>query len=220
MNRYLSTARKASILKLAAANRVAVIEDDYDGEYHYGASKPEPLLSIDATGQVIHIGSLSRLIAPGLKLGYIVLPPAVVPILARVRRNREEQGDPVLEWALADLIRDGDLGRHLRRSRKAYMARRDHLVAGLRDRLGAHLDVPMPEGGMGLWIRVRTTIDPERLVRAARAAGLVLNPPSYYYLGKPEPCFRMGFAQAEEAELDEAIRRLEAACAATLQGRG
>ncbi|NTV75991.1 MAG: PLP-dependent aminotransferase family protein [Holophaga sp.] len=204
----LPAERKAAILELAARYRVAIIEDDYDGEYHYEALRPEILLTMDKTGQVIHIGSLSRMLAPGLKLGFIVLPSPLVPFMARVKRSRQEQSDPVLEWAVADLIRDGDLGRHLRKTRKIYQTRRDHLVGRLRECLGAHLDVQAPSGGTGLWLRVKPPVDAQALVRAARKAGLVLYPPSHFFMGKAESCFRMGFAQADEAELDEAVRRL------------
>ncbi len=207
----LSTDRKEALLHLAAEYRFAIIEDDYDGEYFYGSARPEPLISMDRTSQVIHIGSLSRILAPGLKLGFIVVPSPLVPFLARVKRTQEEQGDPVLEWALADLIRDDDLGRHIRKTRKLYQARRDHLVEGLRNRLGDYLNVPTPAGGMGLWLRVKVPFDVEQLIHTARQGGLILNPPSHFFMGDPEPAFRMGFAQADETELDEAILRLTAA---------
>ncbi|GLH73456.1 GntR family transcriptional regulator [Geothrix limicola] len=213
----LSRKRGAAILSLAQKYRLAVVEDDYDGEFTYTDQRPEPLLAQDTTGQVLHIGSLSRLLAPGLRLGYMVFPAALSPILARVRRNLDEHGDPVLEWALADLIRDGELARHLRKTRKIYMSRRDHLVALLRDRLGDHLDVDVPEGGMGLWIHVRPGIDPDAWIRSARAHGLVLNSPSHFFLGTPEPAFRMGFAQANEGELQDAVERLARALTA-IQG--
>ncbi len=213
----MSRPRGAEILRLAAQHRVAVLEDDYDGEFAYSERRTEPLLAQDAGGQVIHIGSLSRLLAPGLRLGYMILPTPLVPLLARVKRNLEEQGDATLEWAVADLIRDGELTRHLRKARKVYQARRDHLVALLRERLGEHLEVGQPGGGMGLWVKVRGGIDAEAWVQAARVCGLVLNAPSHYFLGSPEPAFRMGFAQANEAELDQAVERLAQALA-TIQG--
>jgi GntR family transcriptional regulator/MocR family aminotransferase len=137
-----------------------------------------------------------------------VLPAALAPFLARVKCGREEQGDPAFEWAVADLIRDGELAAHLRRTRKVYESRRDLLVALLREGLGAHLNVEPPGGGMGLWIRVRPGMDVEAWVRAARAQGLVLNPPPHFFLEGTQPAFRMGFAQADEAELREAVARL------------
>lgn len=204
----LSESRKQAILGLAQTHRLAVLEDDYDGEYVYEGARTEPLIALDRTGQVIHIGSLSRLLAPGLKMGYLVLPTPLVPVLGKIRLSRGELGDPVLEWAVADLIRDGDLVRHLRRVRKVYAARRDFLVARLRQSLAGALDVSVPQGGMSLWLRGREDEDVEAWIRAVRACGLILNPPSHYFLGTPEPAFRMGFAQADEVELEEAVNRL------------
>lgn len=204
----LSRERGQAILRLAAQHRVPVVEDDYDGEFSYGQDRPQPLLALDRSGQVIHIASLSRLLAPGLRLGYVVLPSPLVPFLARARTSREEQGDPALEWTVADLIRDGELGRHVRRSRKVYEARRDHLVNRLRERLGDALEVTPPAGGMGLWLKVRPPLDAAAWVRAARAHGLALNLPAHFFLGPPEPAFRMGFTQADEGELDQAVERL------------
>lgn len=202
--------RGRAILDLAVKHRLAVVEDDYDGELCYGESRPEPLLAQDRSGQVLHIGSLSRLLAPGLRLGYLVLPAPLVPFMARAKRGREEQGDPAFEWAVADLIRDGELARHLRRARKIYEERRDFLVSRLRERMGEHLDINLPGGGMGLWVRA-LAVDATAWVQAARSAGLMLNPPGHFHLGPPKPAFRMGFAQADLAELGEAAQRLEAA---------
>ncbi|BDU74152.1 aminotransferase-like domain-containing protein [Mesoterricola silvestris] len=215
----LAPERKAEILRLAAEYRVAVLEDDYDGEIHYGEVRPEPLLAVDQTGQVLHIGSLSRLLAPGLKLGYLVIPQPLVPFLARIKRTLGEQGDPVLEWAVADLIRDGNLARHLRKMRKVYAARRDFLVGRLRSGLGDALEVQAPLGGMSLWLRGREGVEVEAWIQAVRTKGLVLNPPSRFYLGEPGQGFRMGFAQVDETELEAAVRRLEAARAGAARPR-
>ena len=209
----MSRQRGAELLRLAAEHRMAVLEDDYDGEFTYSERRAEPLLAQDVSGQVIHIGSLSRLLAPGLRLGYLVLPAPLVPLLARVKRNIEEAGDAALEWAVADLIRDGELSRHLRKARKVYQARRDYLVALLSDRLGEHLEVALPGGGMGLWVKNKGGVDADAWIRSARGCGLVLNAPSHFFLENPEPAFRMGFAQANEAELDLAVARLAQALA-------
>ena len=207
----MSGARGAELLRLAEKHRLIVIEDDYDGEIRYSGKRQEPLFAHDNSGQVIHIGSLSRLLAPGLRLGYMVVPAPLAPFLARVKRGQEEQGDPALEWAVADLIRDGDLARHLRRTLKIYRSRRDHLLVLLHECLGEELNMDIPDGGMALWLKVKDGIDAETWIRKARSANLVLNPPSYFQMGGAALAFRMGFAQADEAELEEAVGRLKLA---------
>jgi GntR family transcriptional regulator / MocR family aminotransferase len=203
--------RALAILQSARQHRVAVLEDDYDGAFTYGVTSVPSLLAQDVSGQVVHIGSLSRLVAPGVRLGFMVVPAPLVPALAKVKRRRDEAGDAAFEWAIAELIRDGGLDRHLLKARKIYEERRNLLVSLLRGRLGAHLDVDVPEGGMGLWVRVRPPVDAEGWVKMARAGGLVLNPPSYFHVGPSRGAFRIGFTQADASELAEAVERLVSA---------
>ncbi|WP_306599153.1 PLP-dependent aminotransferase family protein [Geothrix sp. 21YS21S-2] len=211
--------RVERVLELAARYRTIVIEDDYDSAFVYGGIAPRPMLAEDTHGLVIHIGSFSRLLAPGLRLGYVVLPAPLVALIRRLKRFREGQGDPALEWAMGDLIRDGDLTRHLRRATEIYRVRRDTLVEALRERLGHAVSVEPPAGGMGLWIKAREGVDAEAWIRSVRNRELVLNPPSHYFLGDPEPGFRMGFAQVPEADLREGVERLVQALAAMPEPR-
>jgi GntR family transcriptional regulator/MocR family aminotransferase len=205
----MGPARAQAILELAAAHRVAILEDDYDGAFQYREPRTLPLLAQDGTGQVIHLASLSRLLAPGLRLGFIVAPEGLAERLGRVRQTLEWQGDRVQEWALADLIRDGELSRHLRRVARVYAARRDHLAGLLRREFPETLAFDLPEGGLALWLRVRGNLDPEAWVLAAKARGLLLHPPRHFFSGPPGPFLRMGFAQADEAELAEAVGRMK-----------
>ncbi|BDU78541.1 aminotransferase-like domain-containing protein [Mesoterricola sediminis] len=204
----LAQDRAEALLKVAAAHRVAILEDDYDAEITFGDRRAAPLLALDREGLVIHLGSLSRLIAPGLRIAFLVVPAPLAPFLANVKQHLEEQGDAALEWAIGDLIRDGELSRHLRRTRRIFEHRRDILADLLRVRLGGDLTFELPTGGMGLWLKVREGLDADAWVHAARVQGLRLNPPAWFSLDEPLPCFRMGFAQADEAELRLAVDRL------------
>ncbi len=204
----LSRPRAERILDLAQRHRLAILEDDYDGEFSYGDPPPRTLLSLDPGGQVIQMGSLSRLIAPGLRVSYLVAPEALAAYLARIQQKQEEQGDAVLEWALGDFIRDGELNRHLRRVRKVYQERRDHLLQLLADRFQGALVADRAPGGMALWIRSAQGLDLEGLIQLAKGKGLLLKPPSWFGLGAPANGFRMGFTQATEMELSQAVDRL------------
>jgi len=196
---------------LASDHRLAILEDDYDGAYHYGDTRPHPLLSQDGTGQVIHMGSLSKLLAPGIRLGFIIAPKDVVDRLARVRRNMEWQGDRVLEWAIADLIRDGVMAHHIRRVRRTYADRRDYLIERLAHEFGNQLSIEIPDGGLGLWVRVRDANRAAPWIEASKKFGVVLNPPKHFFFAEPESCLRMGFSQLDERELEESVRRLKCA---------
>lgn len=204
----LAQDKAESLLSLAAEHRVAILEDDYDAEITFGERRAPSLLALDREGLVIHLGSLSRLIAPGLRIAFLVVPSQIAPFLASAKQRLEEQGDATLEWAIGDLIRDGDLARHLRRVRKIYQHRRDLLATLLRDNLGDDLAFEVPTAGMGLWLTARQGLCAETWVRSARSFGLRLNPPSWFSVGEPEPSFRMGFAQADDSELGLAVERL------------
>ena len=207
----MGAGRARALLDLAARHRIAVFEDDGDAEIAFGEGRTLPLLALDTSGQVLFGASLSRLVAPGVRLGFLVVPPALASHLARMRKDQGTQGDQIAEWAFADLIRDGELARHLRRVRRIYEARRDFACAELRRELGAHLAFQVPDGGMALWLRTRDGMDLAAWVQRARGRGLLLKPPGHFYLGDPAPATRLGFAQVEEAALAEAVQRLKQA---------
>lgn len=205
----LSAARRQRLLALCARRRVLVVEDDYDHEFHYGARPRAPLLADDVAGVVVSIGSLSKLVAPGLRTGWITGPRAAIEALVRTRRLVDRQGDHVLEQAVATLLADGDVARHARRMRRIYRKRRDLLVEQVRTKLGGAVRCDVPDGGMALWLRVADDIDLDGWVARARALGVVLQPTrSLYADGALRPQLRIGFAGNSEDRLVEAVDRL------------
>jgi GntR family transcriptional regulator/MocR family aminotransferase len=210
----LAPERRKRILDLARDRRLPILEDDSEGAYHYEGPVQFPLATQDATGQVIYLGSLSRLIAPGLRLGYLVAPRDLASRLARVRRQMDWQGDRVLEWAVADLWRDGDLDRHLRKARKAYQERRDHLAAALRHHLGKGWRFQAPAGGLSLWVEPPPDVDLGAFWRRCRDLDVRFHPSGRFFLGDPKGRgLRLGFAALTGPELFEAVRRMAAALA-------
>src|SRR4029450_12874138 len=133
----LSAARRAALLELARVRRFMIIEDDYDDVFNYEARPVMPLASLDRAGVVVYIGTFSKIVAPGLRIGYVAAPRSVVQRLTAVREFTDVQGDLTLEAALAELIEDGEIQRHVRRVRQTYRARRDLFVKLLRESLGS-----------------------------------------------------------------------------------
>jgi len=205
----LPAERAERLLALAAEHRLVVFEDDSDGEIRFGGRPEAPLLARDRTGQVLFAGSLARILAPGANLGFLVAPAPLIAPMARIRRDLAARGDRVLEWAIADFIRDGGLARHLRRVVPLYAERRN-LLAGLLGReLGPRLEFRVPDGGLAMWLKAAGTVDLVAWVGAARQAGVLLHPPGRFFLGPPQPCTRLGFAHLDPAGLQEAVRRLK-----------
>ena len=208
----LSAARRLRLLELARTHRFAVIEEDYDHEFHYDGRPVLPLASGDSSGVVVYVGTFSKVLAPGLRIGYIVAPPLLLASVAAHRLHVDVQGDRVLEFALATLLEQGEIQRHVRRVRREYKARRDVLVNALQTTVGDALSFAVPPGGIGLWVRAAEGIDIDAWATRARRRGAVMATAGMFACdGRPRPFARLGFASLDRDELVEGVRRLAAA---------
>jgi GntR family transcriptional regulator/MocR family aminotransferase len=208
----LSAGRRLKLLELARAHRFAIIEDDYDYDFHYDGRPVLPIASVDPAGVVIYVGTLSKVLAPALRVGYVVAPTPLIERLAAHRSYVDTQGDQVLEYALAELFEEGAIQRYIRRVRREYRERRDTLVASLREHLGGHVTFDVPAGGIALWVKARKGLDVDAWARAAKNHGAIIVTAATYTLdGRPQPFLRLGFASLNGKELQEGVRRMVAA---------
>ncbi len=207
----LSARRRLGLLELAKQHRFALIEDDYVHEFQYEGRPRLPLASDDRHGVVVYIGTLSKILAPGLRIGYAVAPRPLIERMAGLRTAIDRQGDAIAEAAVAELIEDGELERHARRMRRTYRERRDVLARELEKHLGARVSFELPTGGMAFWVRVHGT-SPERWIERARARGVSFRAGSELSLSERDvPYVRMGFTNLNERELTRAVREAAAA---------
>ncbi|HLT38044.1 MAG TPA: PLP-dependent aminotransferase family protein [Enhygromyxa sp.] len=208
----LSAARRLELLALARRHGFAILEDDYDHEVHYQGSPVLPLAHIDELGSVIYIGTLSKVLAPGLRLGFLVAGAAVIERALRWRTIIDRQGDLTTEAAVAELFEDGEIQRHIGRVRRIYARRREVLLDAIDRRLPGVFEIDLPRGGMALWARATQADDTDSWAQRALARGVEVSPASRYWCGRGRvDGFRLGFAALDERELDEAVRRLAAA---------
>jgi GntR family transcriptional regulator/MocR family aminotransferase len=203
----LSEARRSRLLALSRQHRFAILELDPEFDYLPAQGAQRPLASVDA-GQVIYAGSLSRILAPGVRVAYVVAPEPLAGLLARARQPMDWQGDPVQEWALAELILEGELQRQLHRVRKAAAERREALEDALRHTMG-NLAFDGP-GAMALWLRGTGRLaEPDRFtlwIRSCQLRGLKLRLGKHYDLeGRPLAATRMGFTGFTPEELQGAV---------------
>jgi len=208
----LKAARRLALLALARAGRIAILEDDYDHEFHYDGRPVLPLASADQAGLVVYIGTLSKVLAPGLRIGYLVAPPAVLRSASAIRSLLDIQGDLATEAAVAALIEDGELQRHVARVRRVYANRREILASSLRRAFGDGVEFTLAPGGMALWVRLHISVDIDEWARRSVRRGVSwYTGRRYAFDGQSKPFARFSFAWLNERELPEAVRRMSAA---------
>lgn len=168
----LGTARRHRLLDWAQAHGGWVVEDDYDSEFRYKGQPLAALKSQDTADRVIYSGSFSKMLFPGLRLGYLVVPRALLPAFeasAGVLQNRSAE---LLQATTADFLDKGHFTRHLKKMRQLYTARRGFLVEALASHCGALLQVDEQSGGINLLARLRVDVCDQAVAAAAARAGL------------------------------------------------
>ncbi|MBI3130210.1 MAG: PLP-dependent aminotransferase family protein [Acidobacteria bacterium] len=208
----LGAARRMRLLELARRHRIALLEDDYDFEFHFEGRPVLPLASGDTAGVVVYMGTLSKILAPGLRLGWVAGPKALVEALGAQRRMGDLHGNRVMEGAVAEFIEDGLLQRHARKMRRIYAERREALLEALDRHLPGPLEVVPTGGGLSLWARTAPGVDPAAWATRAQAAGVLVMPGRRFdFQGRKVPFLRLGFAALAPKEIREAVRRLQEA---------
>jgi GntR family transcriptional regulator/MocR family aminotransferase len=216
----LSAARRMALLDLARRKRLAIVEDDYDHEFHYEGRPVLPLASGDGSGVVLYVGTLSKVLAPGLRVGYVVAPKAVLDAVVSARIDADRQGDRLGERALADLLEDGELQRHLWRMRRVYHSRRDHFVRELRAHMSPWLSFSVPPGGLALWARVNPVLPVGRWLNESAKRSVLFQPGNLFaWGGRDTPHVRLGFGALTEAEMSVAVARVAEAARAAQRTR-
>ncbi|MGB3135238.1 MAG: PLP-dependent aminotransferase family protein [Nodosilinea sp.] len=205
----LSLPRRLSLLAWAQSTSSLIFEDDYDSEYRY-AGRPIPALQGLGTGQsVLYVGTFSKVLFPSLRVGYMVLPPALVPVFRRAKWLSDRQVPGLEQTVLADFIGEGHLERHIRRMRSLYDRRRQVLVAALTENLGDRVTILGENAGLHVMVRFHTHISDSDLIAKAAQIGVGLISASPYYLSSsPGHEFIFSYAELDEGAIAAGVQRL------------
>lgn len=206
--------RRLRLFALAAQFGFAIIEDDYDHEFHFAHQPMLPLASADPYGRVVYIGSMSKLLSPSLRLGYIAAPTALIERVAAEITMVDRQGDPATETAVAELIRVGEIHRHTRKVLQIYGRRRTLMGQLLTSAFDGRVSFDLPPGGLAVWLRFDPAVNLVRLAELAQAERVRFQPGSIFATeGQAVQGARLGFASLDDTELRRAVQRLSSAFA-------
>ena len=206
----LSAARRMKLLGIIRKYKLPVIEDDYDYDFHYSSAPILPLASADHGGNVIYIGSLTKSLGLSIRIGFMIAPGNFITAAAKLRRLMDLRGDNLSEQALANLLADGTIERHLKKSNKIYKERRDLLCRLLTEQLGNAVQFTVPTGGMAIWLRFSRKVSLKKVAAKAAVLGLQMsNGEQYSYGTAPQNALRFGFASLNNKEIVAAVGVLE-----------
>ena len=168
----LDEARRHALLALADQHQVPILEDDYDSELRLGSRATPALKTLDRAGQVVYVGTFSKALFPGLRVGYLVAARALLDRVSAAHFAANFQTSPLLQAALAELIHGGTLERHLRRVRRLYAERLAALLEAVERELPEGTRFAPPAGGTSLWVELPPRADADAIFSAALEAGV------------------------------------------------
>lgn len=198
--------RRLKLLSLSKIHQFHVIEDDYDHEFHYDGRPIPPLASLPDADYVVHIGSMSKVFAPGLRLGYMVANTHFIKQAAQEIVLIDRQGNTVTELAISDLMQSGDVKRHIRKVRKQYQSRRDFTAREFMRVFKDRVSFDIPAGGLALWINISKVANVDKIKKHTKVD---LNLNVYHSEETDHSVFiRFGFGALTEAEITASIERL------------
>jgi GntR family transcriptional regulator/MocR family aminotransferase len=198
--------RRVSLLEWADRERAWIFEDDYDSEFRYEGRPLPALQGLDEHGAVIHAGTFSKALFPGLRLGYVVLPPSLVDPFAAAMATLQRFQPLLPQAVMSDFIAEGDLGRHLRKMRHLYAERRAAMLEALEQSLGSVVEIVGGKSGFEIVALLPPGRDDRAICRAAREARLEPLPLSKYSLRPLERGgLLLGFAAVSVARTARAV---------------
>ncbi|MDP9363240.1 MAG: PLP-dependent aminotransferase family protein [Chloroflexota bacterium] len=204
----LSRPRREALLAVARAHNLVVVEDDPYGELRYGGESVPPLRALDPG--VLYLGTFSKTIAPGLRVGWVAAPDSLVPLLHSAKEGVDIHNERITARTVFHAASGGFLDDHLTRARAVYRDRRDVLLAALRDQMPAGVRWSEPEGGFFVWVTLPEGQDAAAILPRAAERGVTFLPGAWFSppTATPDPrTLRLNFSTLPEERIVEGVRR-------------
>jgi GntR family transcriptional regulator/MocR family aminotransferase len=216
----LSQDRRRQLIDLADRYNVPILEDEFAGDLRYDGKAQVPLAALDPGGRVIYMGTFSKMLMPGLRLGFLLANGPVYERLLACKRVDDLSSSGLIQQALDAYITVGRYQAHLRRACQLYRRGRDAMAEALQRYLPSGASWLVPEGGLFIWLSLPGGLTGEELVPLAAAEGVGFAPGGLFFPGgRPQPYIRLNFAEHPPETIEEGVRRLGKAVALCLQVR-
>lgn len=203
----MSEERRKEVMSFCQKQRMPILEDDAYGQLWLDEKPPASLKSRDKTGSVIYMGTISKTMAPGLRIGWVVGPEAVVYRLGDVKMQTDYGASSVSQWMMTELITSGDYDIYLEELRKELRARRDNALAALDKHFKGLATWKKPKGGFYIWLRFDKRLPMDKIFNEALKAGILLNPGNVYDYAENH-AIRLSYAYASPEDLSKALEIL------------
>ncbi|SFL99423.1 transcriptional regulator, GntR family [Bradyrhizobium sp. NFR13] len=203
--RLMPVSRRQQLLGFANDIGAAIVEDDYDSEFHYDGRPVAALQGLDDSGRVFYVGTFSKSMFSDVRSGYAIVPPDLADLFEKAQRHGSHIVPAPVQDALAEFIDDGHFAAHIRKMTRVYRSRRDHLLQALRMHAGDHLTIEPPAGGMQLLAYLNPQYDDRTISARLAELGVTARPLSMHFAGpaSAQGLF-LGFAAWNEREIDKA----------------
>ncbi|MEP6065380.1 MAG: PLP-dependent aminotransferase family protein, partial [Paracoccaceae bacterium] len=199
--------RRLELCDRAARDDFLICEDDYEAEMNFVRARGQPIRSIETSGRAVYVGSLSKSVAPGLRIGYMVAHPDIIQEVKAIRRSMMRHPPILVQEAMAHFIASGALDAHLRKMERRYRSRweitRNALLEFLPD-----VKVQASQGGTCFWLTGPAEINSTRLAHNLKARGVLIDDGSVFFSNPQQGLrnFRIGFAALPKAKIRDGVK--------------
>ena len=208
----MSFQRRTALLDFARAHNAFIFEDDYDAEFRFTGPPLPSLQGIDNAGRVIYAGTVSKILCPGFRLGYIVAPEPLIDSLVKIRSAMDQHSSPIDQATLARFITEGFFLSHIKRMRKLYAERRDFFIKQFNELLGDRFTLQVPEAGLNIVAWLKREEDLPMIKRITSDIGVRPSALSFFCIqAKLKPAFVFGFAAWTPTQIRESLVKLASA---------